>query len=162
MRLTDFTDYSLRVLIYVAERNDELTTIQEISDSLSIARGHVGKIVHTLARAGYLSTTRGRMGGMRLGRPANEITIGAVVRTTEPDFCIVECFSAGDNKCAITAACGLRGVLEQALRVYMDVLDRYSLADISIEQGTLARLIACAPPVRPLVHCVHELAVVEN
>ncbi|MFC5427354.1 Rrf2 family transcriptional regulator [Paraburkholderia denitrificans] len=151
MRLTDFTDYSLRVLTYVAARGEELATIQELTDSLGIARGHLGKIVHTLGRAGYLSTTRGRMGGMRLGLPPNEITIGSVVRATEPDFRIVECFNAAENKCTITPACGLRGMLERASRAYMAVLDEYTLADLAIEPQTLARLLSGAPTVIPLV-----------
>ncbi|MBB5503287.1 Rrf2 family transcriptional regulator [Paraburkholderia sp. MM5384-R2] len=156
MRLTDFTDYSLRVLIYVAVRDDELVTIQEISDTLAIARGHLVKIVHQLGRAGYLNTTRGRSGGLRLGRPANRITVGDVVRATEPDFRMVECFDTEGNKCVITAACGLRGVLGQALRAYMEVLDKYTLADIAAKRNTLTRLLASAPEIQPLVRRARE------
>ncbi|WP_296657271.1 Rrf2 family transcriptional regulator [Paraburkholderia sp.] len=162
MRLTDFTDYSLRVLIYVAVCGDELATIQEISDALGIARGHLAKIVHTLGRNGYLRTTRGRMGGMRLGRAANEITVGSVVRDTEADFHIVECFNAADNRCAITAACNLRGILQRAAHAYMEVLDQCTLADIVIERGTLARLIAGPPTAQPLVQYTREQVTPES
>jgi Rrf2 family nitric oxide-sensitive transcriptional repressor len=156
MRLTDFTDYSLRVLIYVAVRDDELVTIQEISDTLAIARGHLVKIVHQLGRAGYLNTTRGRAGGLRLGRPANRIKVGDVVRATEPDFRMVECFDTERNECVITAACGLRGVLGQALRAYMEVLDNYTLADIAAKRTTLTRLLASASAIQPLARRAHE------
>ncbi|WEY38687.1 Rrf2 family transcriptional regulator [Paraburkholderia sp. SUR17] len=156
MRLTDFTDYSLRVLIYVAVRDDELVTIQEISDTLGIARGHLVKIVHALGRAGYLNTIRGRTGGLRLGRPANRVTVGSVVRTTEPDFRMVECFDTEGNKCVITAACGLRGVLGRALRAYMEELDKYTLADIAAERSTLARLLGSAATVQPLVRMAKQ------
>lgn len=151
MRLTDFTDYSLRVLIYAAVRTEQLVTIQEISETLGIARGHLVKIVHTLGRAGYLDTIRGRTGGLRLGRPAGKITVGDVVRTMEPEFRMVECFDTEGNACVITAACGLRGVLGSALRAYFDVLDKFTLADLAAEQDTLDRLLAAGPVVRPLV-----------
>jgi Rrf2 family nitric oxide-sensitive transcriptional repressor len=141
MRLTDFTDYSLRVLMYAAVRSDELVTIDEISESLGIARGHLVKIVHALGRAGFLSTMRGRTGGVKLGRPAARITVGDVVRTMEPDFRVVECFDTEGNGCVITAACGLRGVLGAALRAYFDVLDKTTLADIAAQQGKLSRLL---------------------
>lgn len=151
MRLTDFTDYSLRVLIYAAVRSEHLVTIQEISDALGIARGHLVKIVHALGRAGYLDTQRGRTGGLRLGRAPSKITVGDVVRAMEPDFRMVECFDTEGNACVITAACGLRGVLGSALRAYFEVLDKFTLADLAAEQSTLRRLLDAGPGVRPLV-----------
>lgn len=151
MRLTDFTDYSLRVLIYAAVHAGELVTIQEISDAFGIPRNHLMKIVHLLGRAGYLTTSRGRGGGLRLGRPATKIIIGDVVRTMEPDFQMVECFNTEGNGCVITAACGLRGVLGSALRAYFDVLDKYTLADLVAERSMLTRLLKGGPAVHPLV-----------
>lgn len=160
MRLTDFTDYSLRVLMYTAVRSDELVTIAEISEALGIARGHLVKIVHALGRAGYLSTTRGRTGGLRLGRPASRITVGDVVRTMEPDFRMVECFDTEGNACVITAACGLRGVLGSALRAYFEVLDKFTLADIAADQAKLSRLLGlgagAAGSERPLVRVARK------
>ncbi|WP_168788976.1 Rrf2 family transcriptional regulator [Paraburkholderia aromaticivorans] len=156
MRLTDFTDYSLRVLIYAAVRSDELVTIQEISDAFGIPRNHLMKIVHALGRAGYLSTSRGRAGGLCLGRPATTINVGEVVRTMEPDFHMVECFNAEANACVITAACGLRGVLGDALRAYFEVLDNYTLADLVAKRGALTRLLNHEPAVRPVVRQPHK------
>jgi Rrf2 family transcriptional regulator, nitric oxide-sensitive transcriptional repressor len=156
MRLTDFTDYSLRVLMYAAVRSDELVTIAELSEVLGIARGHLVKIVHALGRAGFLSTTRGRTGGLKLGRPASRISIGDVVRTTEPDFRMVECFDTEGNACVITAACGLRGVLGSALRAYLGVLDQYTLADIAAEQAKLSRVLGLAAREQPLVRLARK------
>lgn len=151
MRLTDFTDYSLRVLIYAAVHDDEVVTIQAISEAFGVARNHLMKVVHLLGKAGYLTTTRGRGGGLRLGRPAARIVIGEVVRTMEPDLHMVECFNTESNGCVITAACGLRGVLGSALRAYFDVLDRYTLADLVAQRDLLARLLHAGPAARPLV-----------
>jgi Rrf2 family nitric oxide-sensitive transcriptional repressor len=151
MRLTDFTDYGLRVLIYTAVKPEERTTVQEIADAFGIPRNHLIKIVHTLGRAGYLHTTRGRTGGLRLGRPAAQITVGEVVRTMESDFQMVECFDIEGNACVITAACGLRCVLGSALRAFFDVLDKSTIADLAAQQGTLTRLLNGGPAVHPLV-----------
>ncbi len=129
MKLTDYTDYSLRVLIYVAVHPDESVTIQQISDAFGISRNHLVKVVQNLGQKGYLQTMRGRSGGIRLGRPPGAINLGELVRATEPDFGQVECFRAG-NRCVITDACGLRGILRQALQAYFDVLDGYSLQNL--------------------------------
>lgn len=102
MRLTDYTDYSLRTLIYVAVHPDVLVTIQQIADAFGIPKNHLIKIVQGLGQNGFLHTVRGRAGGITLGRPAVEINIGDVVRATEPDFSLVECFHVNDNHCIIT------------------------------------------------------------
>ncbi|MDR2871483.1 MAG: Rrf2 family transcriptional regulator [Xanthomonadaceae bacterium] len=146
MKLTDYTDYSLRVLIYVAVHPDEPITIQQISDAFGIPKNHLVKIVQNLGQRGYLLTMRGRSGGVRLGRPAVEINIGEVVRATEPDFGVVECFRDG-NRCVITRACGLRGILHQALRAYLDVLDGYSLQDLVERPAALRRSLSVGIPV---------------
>lgn len=151
MRLTDFTDYSLRVLIYAAVAADELVTIQEMSEAFGLPRNHLMKVVHTLGRAGYLTTLRGRGGGLRLSRAPAKIVIGEVVRAMEPDFDMVECFNTEGNHCVITAACGLRGVLGNALRAYFEVLDSYTLADLVAERGMLTRLLKGGPAGQPLV-----------
>lgn len=129
MKLTDYTDYSLRVLIYVAVHPDEPVTIQRIADAYGLPKNHLIKIVQRLGQLGYLRTMRGRTGGIRLGRPAAEINVGEVIRSMEPDFHMVECFHA-ENRCAIAPVCGLRGVLHQALAAYFQVLERYSLQDL--------------------------------
>ncbi|MFC4275718.1 RrF2 family transcriptional regulator [Achromobacter aloeverae] len=143
MRLTDYTDYSLRALIYVASHPDESVTIQHIADAYGIPRNHLIKIVQKLGQAGFLRTTRGRAGGLRLGRPAGEILIGDVVRTTESDFAMVECFH-DDNRCVITRACVLKGLLQRALQAWFAVLDGVTLHDLVDKPATLNRAFAQA------------------
>ncbi|WP_197338457.1 RrF2 family transcriptional regulator [Ralstonia solanacearum] len=142
MRLTDYTDYSLRTLIYVAVHPDTLVTIQQIADAFGIPKNHLIKIVQGLGQDGFLHTVRGRAGGITLGRPAADINIGDVVRATEPDFSLVECFHGADNHCIITRVCGLRGVLAAALQAYFEVLDTYTLQDLIDKPAALNRVLA--------------------
>ncbi|MBE0486318.1 Rrf2 family transcriptional regulator [Marinobacter sp.] len=129
MHITRYTDYSLRVLIYLAERGDRLATIQEIADSYEISKNHLMKVVHQLNKKGYIETVRGKKGGMRLHMAPNEINIGVLVRETEQDLSIVECFSE-KNACKISPVCGLRGMFSQALKAFLETLDQYTLADV--------------------------------
>lgn len=129
MRLTHFSDYALRVLMYAAARGDNLITIEETADLYGISRAHLMKVVNQLTRAGYLKATRGRSGGLALAKRPNAITLGDVIRATEPDFALVECFTA-DNKCLITPRCRLRGALNKALTAFIQTLDGYTLADL--------------------------------
>jgi Rrf2 family nitric oxide-sensitive transcriptional repressor len=145
MRLTDYTDYALRTLIYVAVHPDELVTIQRIADAFDIPKNHLIKIVQQLGADGFLHTVRGRAGGITLGRPAQEINLGEVVRATEPDFRMVECFH-DDNHCVITRVCGLRGVLNAALRAYFDVLDGYTLQDLVDKPNAVNRALGEGTP----------------
>jgi Rrf2 family nitric oxide-sensitive transcriptional repressor len=131
MRLTLYTDYSLRVLIYLANREDENVTITELADFYQISRNHLVKVVHNLGLDGYILTTRGRHGGLKLARPAKEILIGEVVRSTEPDFDLLECFNPATDKCVISRSCSLKSVIYNAQAGFLDVLDRYTLADIA-------------------------------
>ena len=141
MRLTDYTDFSLRTLIYVAVHPGELVTIQRIADAFSIPKNHLIKIVQKLGQAGFLHTVRGRAGGIELGRPAADINVGEVIRTMESDFNLVECFQGDDNHCVITRVCGLRGALSAALRAYFEVLDSYSLQDLVEKPAALSRAL---------------------
>jgi Rrf2 family nitric oxide-sensitive transcriptional repressor len=129
MRLTYLTDYSLRVLMYVSAVPQRLVTIQEIAQGYGISENHLMKVVHGLAQHGFIETVRGRGGGIRLARPASDITVGAVVRAVEDDFALVECFRT-DNTCRITPVCRLRGTLQQALGAYFEVLDNRTLAEL--------------------------------
>lgn len=129
MRLTHMTDYAMRLLIYLAQRPERLCTIAEVAGSYAISEAHLTKITHQLGLAGWIATTRGKGGGMRLAREPQDIVLGAVVRTTEPDFFIVECFSTG-NSCLLTGNCKLTGVMDGALRSFMQYLDQHTLADI--------------------------------
>ena len=131
MRLTLYTDYSLRVLIYLAGREEELVTISEMADFYKISRNHLVKVVHNLGLKGYILTSRGRHGGIKLSRPAQEIPIGDVVRSTEPDFDLLECFNPATDKCVISRSCSLKGVLHNAQASFLNILDKYTLADIA-------------------------------
>ena len=129
MRLARMTDYAIRLLIYVAQRPERLCTIAEVAGAYDISQTHLMKITHQLALGGWLETTRGKGGGIRLARPASEIRIGDVVRTMEPDFFIVECFATG-HSCMLHGSCELTGVMDGALRSFMEYLDGHSLADV--------------------------------
>ncbi len=140
MRLTFHTDYALRLLMLLAMEPDELHTIEEVARRYGISRNHLMKVTQTLAQFGYLESVRGRGGGIRLGRPAEEINIGAVVRVTEDGFALVECYDRERNTCVVASACGLRGPLDEALRAFLAVLDRYSLTDLVGNPSSLRRM----------------------
>ena len=128
MRITQYTDYALRVLIYLGLEADKRSTIGEIAERYVISRSHLMKVVNQLVQEGFVEGVRGKGGGIRLARPAEQIRIGDVVRKIEPDLAIVECFGAG-NQCVITPACDLKRALYEALQAFLKVLDGYTLAD---------------------------------
>ncbi|MCG1008551.1 Rrf2 family transcriptional regulator [Salinicoccus sp. ID82-1] len=129
MKLTLYTDYSLRVLMYLGMREEEKIQIDEIANFYNISKNHLTKVVHNLSKLGYITTVRGRGGGIMLNYKAEAINIGEVVRHTEDNFHMAECFSEG-NQCVLTPVCGLRFVLNDALDAYFEVLDKYTLKDI--------------------------------
>ena len=129
MQLTQYTDYSLRVLIYLAKKPDGLATVSEIAEYHGISRNHLVKVIHNLATKGFITTTRGRNGGMVLSRPASKVTLGDVVRATEPNFNIAECFNAANNCCVITTTCGLKSIFREAQMGFIRAMDKYTLAD---------------------------------
>jgi Rrf2 family nitric oxide-sensitive transcriptional repressor len=133
MRLTQWTDYTLRVLMYCAAHQDRAqpVTITEIADSHGISRSHLTKIVQQLGAQGLLANTRGRGGGIRLLKSAQDINLGQVVRQTETDFTMVECFDPMLNQCGLTLRCKLKGVLQQATASYLSVLDGVTLNDLT-------------------------------
>ena len=132
MRLTNFTDYTLRVLIYLGahQREGRLATIGDVAAAYGISDNHLMKIVHHLATQGYVETTRGKGGGMRLARAPESINIGDVVRGAEEDLVLVECFRRGNPECPIAPACALQGILGRALSAFFEVLDGKTLADL--------------------------------
>jgi len=130
MELTRYTDYSLRILLYLALHKDSCVTIDEIASTYDISRHHVAKAVHHLGRMGIIRTTRGKGGGMYLAARPEEINIGHLVRQTEPHMNLLECFDIELNTCPLIHACTLKGVLKQAKLAFLDVLDRYTLADM--------------------------------
>ena len=129
MQLTLYTDYTLRVLVYLSLQPTKTVTISEIASFYAISRNHLVKVVHNLATLGYIHTTRGKGGGLRLAVDASQITIGEIVRKVEPNFDIVECFNAQHNKCVIEPLCALKTALRQANREFLAALDRHRLAD---------------------------------
>ncbi len=131
MRLTDYTDYTLRVLMFCALNPDRSVTIAELAESHAISKNHLMKIVNDLARQGLLQTMRGRGGGLRLLKSAADINIGDVVRRSETDFRLVECFDPSYNACTLTAHCQLKQVFKVALQSYFAELDKVTLADIT-------------------------------
>lgn len=128
MQLTQYTDYSLRVMAYLAQA-EGLSTISEIADYFGVSRNHLVKVVHNLATHGFIHSTRGKGGGIRLARPADVISLGDVVRVTEPNFDLVECFNPARDCCIVTRQCGLKAPLYEAQRAFMAVLDRSTLAE---------------------------------
>ena len=141
MRLTVYTDYSLRTLMYLGVRGTEnLTTIQEIADAYQISKNHLMKVTYDLGQHGYIETIRGRGGGIRLAMDPKDINIGEVVRKKEEDFHIVECFNPESNLCKISPECQLKNALHQALQAYLAVLDSYTLADVLGTKDVLSEL----------------------
>jgi Rrf2 family transcriptional regulator, nitric oxide-sensitive transcriptional repressor len=130
LQLTLHADYSLRVLLYLAENQDRVVSTHEISEAYGISRNHLVRVVQTLRSHSFVKVSTGRKGGVKLARKPAEINLGQVVRSAEPGFRIVECFDPESNTCPIVSACKLRGVLEKALNSFFRVLDGYTLADL--------------------------------
>jgi Rrf2 family transcriptional regulator, nitric oxide-sensitive transcriptional repressor len=150
MRLTTFTDYSLRVLMYVAAHPDGRTTIGEIAGAYAISEHHLTKVVHFLGKAGFLENIRGRGGGLKLARAAQSINVGEVVKLTEGGDVPAECFASESNACAITADCKLKFALADAVDAFYAALGRYTLEDVVKNRKALGKvLFMAAPGVRP-------------
>lgn len=146
MRLTNWSDYTLRVLMYCAAcaQREQPATVSEIAEAHGISRSHLTKIVMTLSGMGLLETTRGRGGGLRLLRPAKDIVLGDVIRHTETDFTLVECFDKALNTCKLDGHCRLKGTLRKALEAYLQVLDGVTLADLIAPMPTASGTKASA------------------
>jgi Rrf2 family nitric oxide-sensitive transcriptional repressor len=141
MRLTTFTDYSLRVLIYLAAEPGRRSTIAEIARAFGISEYHLVKVVHFLGKKGWLSNVRGKGGGLELAHPPERIVLGKVVRDTEGEALLAECFGEGHDGCAIAGCCRFAGVLAEAAAAFDAVLDRYTLADVTANGPQLARIL---------------------
>ena len=151
MQLTLYSDYSLRVLIYLGAKPEDATaTITDIAEAFGISRNHLVKVVHNLSLLGYIVTMRGKGGGMRLSRAPEKINLGDVVRHTEGTFDIVECFNIASNTCPISAMCKLKGVINEAYRNFIGVLDSYTLADILKNRKQLQSVLLSDIKVRGL------------
>lgn len=147
MRLTDYTDYSLRVMLYLAVRDEGLATIQEISDAYGISKNHLMKVVQRLGELGWVDTVRGRNGGLRLFPHSTRLTVGEVVRATENDFVLVGCFGGGEpsRACVIEPQCRLKGVLAAARDAFFAELDRHTLGELAQPALPLAALLGVKP-----------------
>ena len=146
MRLTMYTDFSLRVLIYLgAKETGEISTVQEISDTYSISKNHLTKVVHELGKMGLIETIRGRGGGIRMKVEPENINVGELVRRTEDDFHLVECFNSESNSCILSPVCRLKGALHEALNAYLAVLDNYTVADFIINKDELKAILFDRP-----------------
>jgi len=150
MRLTVYTDYALRMLMYLALKGDGLATIEEIAESYGISKNHLMKVAHQLGLAGYIETVRGRRGGLRLAGPAKNIGLGDVVRHTEPDMAIVMCFEPVNAHCAVLPCCVLRNALEQACAAFIDVLDKYTLSDLVRPRASLQEMLSITSAAKPV------------
>lgn len=131
MRLTNFSDSALKMLMYAASAGDRLITIEEVARTFNVSKTHLNKVANTLTRSGYLKPVRGRSSGLVLGLPPKMIRIGDVVRVTEPDFEIVECFATG-NQCVLTGSCKLSRMFGEAMASFQIILDRHTLADVAL------------------------------
>jgi Rrf2 family nitric oxide-sensitive transcriptional repressor len=136
MRLTLYTDYALRVLIHLALHEERICSIGEISHAYAVSHNHLMKVANALAREGFVETIRGRAGGLRLARPAQDISVGEVVRRTEEGFALADC-----SGCALSPACGLTGVLAEGMQAMLAVFDSYSIADLLTDKATMRRLV---------------------
>ncbi len=146
MQLTYYTDYSLRVLMYLAVQRERMVNISEIAERYGISRNHLVKVVHNLARGGFIKSYRGKGGGVKLARDPEQINIGEVVRYTEGPPKPVECFDAKRNRCVIANVCGLADVIAEACDNFFATLDRYTLADLLKRRVRLSKILA-SPPV---------------
>jgi Rrf2 family transcriptional regulator, nitric oxide-sensitive transcriptional repressor len=148
MRLTIYTDYSLRVLLMLAVAPDRLVTINEVAERYAISKNHLVKVVQKLAAHGYIESVRGRNGGIRMGRDARRVSVGEVVRLTEENFNLVECFDRQDNRCLISPACRLRRVLTAARDAFLRELDNVTISDLTTNAEPL-RALLFTPATRP-------------
>ena len=140
MKLTRFTDYSLRVLMHLGLEGNKRVTIRKISESYGISRNHLMKVVSLLTRMGYLDARRGPGGGIALARPASDICLADVVTDMEDDLNMVECFCS-DGECIIAPVCELKCVLNIALTAYLDTLRNYTLADLLLRKKKLSKML---------------------
>jgi Rrf2 family nitric oxide-sensitive transcriptional repressor len=141
VHLTQFSDYSLRLALYLACHPDRVVSVDEVSRAFGISRHHLVKVVQTMTELGVVEAHRGRGGGMRLAMRPSEINVGWLIRRTEPHLNLVECFDPATNTCPIAPACGLKGALQRAQQAFLKVLDEYTLDDFQSRQRELVRLL---------------------
>lgn len=141
MRLTTFTDYTIRVLIYAAIHLEEILTVGELAERYEISRNHLTKVIHYLGQQGYVETLRGKGGGIKLAIPAEKISLGQLVRDTEKNSFLAECFNKESCNCKILPACRLTGILREAQEAFYQVLSQYTIADLIVNASRLENLL---------------------
>jgi Rrf2 family transcriptional regulator, nitric oxide-sensitive transcriptional repressor len=146
MRLTSYSNYSMRVLMVAAARGPQLTTVSDLAEAFDVSVPHLVKCVHQLGLWGYLETVRGNKGGFRLAKPPEAIGVGEIIRRTESGFAIVECFDPNTNTCPLIAKCKLRPALRRATEAFLDALDELTLADITTNGAQLLKMLDLAGP----------------
>ena len=146
MRLTTFSEYSMRVMMYLGLQHGQLATIAEIAQAYNISENHLTKVVHQLAQRGYVETVRGKGGGLRLARDPNTVNLGAMIRDSEGEPSLLPCVDS-QSDCCIQPACKLMVILREAQTALFNVLDKYTLADLLSEQAPLARILFQTKPV---------------
>jgi Rrf2 family nitric oxide-sensitive transcriptional repressor len=150
MKLTQYSDLGLRLMMYLALRKGESVTIQEVSDRFGVSKNHMVKISHQLTQSGLIESTRGRNGGVRLSRPPESISVKEALHATEDNFDLVECFNALQNRCVISDVCRLSGVLDTALTAFFDVLRDISLADLVKNSRAFDKVLLPLPKEIPI------------
>ena len=130
MTLSKFSDYAFRILILLGNNPDMTFTVDSISDTLGLSNHHIKKIVYKLATEGYIDSSKGRNGGLRLGMNPADINLGELLKITEDNLNIVECFSKDGCTCNISSSCKLKGLIGVALNSFMNVFHQYTLADV--------------------------------
>lgn len=151
MQLTLYTDYSLRVLIYLSINQERTSTITEIANFYQISRNHLVKVVHNLSQKGYINSSRGKGGGLNLAHKPQDINVGVVVRDTEPNFHIVDCFNQSTGPCSVEPICALKGILGIALNEFLSVLDKYTISDMLKNPETGEAIVKLEPSVASLL-----------
>jgi Rrf2 family nitric oxide-sensitive transcriptional repressor len=142
MQLSKFTDYGLRVLMQLAANDPDRVSVGQIATSFKISENHVAKVASALVKGGFVSSGRGRTGGLTLAKPADQINIGAVVRYMSGDVPVVECFAKDSQGCAAFSQCGLRGPLFDAQQAFFNVLDQYNVSEVIKDRQLMANLLA--------------------
>ena len=156
MQLTLYTDYSLRVLIYLSLNRERTSTISEIAEFYQISRNHLVKVVHNLSQKGYINSTRGKGGGLVLADDPKTVNVGKVVRDTEPNFHIVDCFNEETTPCSVEPLCKLKGILGTALGQFLQVLDQYTIADMLADPETGEAIVSLDPQISTLLSQLEE------
>ncbi|MGI9357327.1 MAG: iron-responsive transcriptional regulator RirA [Rhizobiaceae bacterium] len=140
MRLTKQTNYAIRMMMY-CDSNDGLSRVSSIAGFYDLSEQFLLRILQVLTKAGFVESVRGRNGGIRLARPADEIGLGEVIRATEDSIALAECFETGETECPLVSSCGLNQALAEALNAFFEVLDRYTLADLTSNERNLHVLL---------------------